>query len=162
MIRRLAPEARAAVRRAEAEARLDGSRSIEAEHLLLALASREGTGAHDVLVAAGLDHDGIRAALEREFRHSLLAVGVALLDPARLCTGGDSGRRLRLGQSAKLAWQRAIRLAAKRSDAQLDTSHLLVGVLRAQAGTVPRALADFGIDQAELAERAECTLTGRG
>lgn len=37
-------------------------------------------------------------------------------------------------------------------------THLLLGVLRAGEGTVPRALAAGGLDADELAARAEATL----
>jgi D-alanyl-D-alanine carboxypeptidase len=36
----------------------------------------------------------------------------------------------------------------------------MIGILRAEAGTVPRALALAGIDQAELAEHARRALAG--
>ena len=65
---------------ARSEARATGSHTIEAEHILLALANQEGTDAREILESIGLNHDSIRAALEREFEESLRAVGVSLED----------------------------------------------------------------------------------
>jgi hypothetical protein len=56
----------------------DGSATIEAQHLLLAVAAQEGTTAHQVLTSVGLDQQAVREALEREFQHSLRAAGVSL------------------------------------------------------------------------------------
>jgi ATP-dependent Clp protease ATP-binding subunit ClpA len=141
------------------EARKDGSGTIEAHHLLLAVAAQEGTTAHQVLAAVGLDQRAIRAALEREFDHSLRVVGVSraafdLPEPSR---GGGSTR---IGASARLALERGVAAATRRKD--LQSAHLLLGILEAQAGTVPRALALAGIDRAGLAARARQALTREG
>jgi D-alanyl-D-alanine carboxypeptidase len=40
--------------------------------------------------------------------------------------------------------------------------NLLIGILEAEVGTVPRALALAGIDRADLAERARQALAGTG
>ena len=40
--------------------------------------------------------------------------------------------------------------------------HLLLGILQAQVGTVPRVLALAGIDRAVLMERVRHTLTDKG
>jgi hypothetical protein len=44
----------------------------------------------------------------------------------------------------------------------LQPAHLLLGILQAEAGTVPRALALAGVDRAGLAERARQALGGAG
>jgi ATP-dependent Clp protease ATP-binding subunit ClpA len=142
------------------EARRDGSATIEAHHLLLAVAAQEGTTAHQVLTAVGLDRRAIRAALEREFDHSLSVVGVSraafdLPEPS-----GGAGGSTRIGASARLALERGVAAAARRKD--LQSTHLLLGILEAQAGTVPRALALAGIDRAGLAARARQALTREG
>lgn len=54
-----------------------GSATVEAQHLLLAVAGQEGTTAHQVLTSVGLDQQAIREALDREFEHSLRAAGVS-------------------------------------------------------------------------------------
>lgn len=162
MIRKLTPQAHTTLRQAEVEARRRGSRSIEAEHLLLALSRGEGTDAHAVLLTAGLDQITIDSALEREFRNSLLAAGISIEGASATPGSPDPGRRIRMGQSAKLVWQRAVKVAAKRSDKHLDTTHLLLGLLRAPVGTVPRALDEAGVDRSDLVARAEQALAGYG
>jgi D-alanyl-D-alanine carboxypeptidase len=52
------------------------------------------------------------------------------------------------GTSARLAMERGFSSVAHKKD--LRPAHLLLGILRASTGTVPRALAIAGIDQADL------------
>jgi ATP-dependent Clp protease ATP-binding subunit ClpA len=142
------------------EAGKDGSATIEAHHLLLAVAAQEGTTAHQVLAAAGLDQRAIRAALDREFEQSLSVVGVSraafdLPEPS-----GDPGGSARIGASAKLALERGVAAAVRRKD--LQSAHLLLGILEARAGTVPRALALAGVDRADLAARVRQALANNG
>jgi D-alanyl-D-alanine carboxypeptidase len=150
MFERFTRDARQVVRSAETLASGLGSPTIEAEHLLLALADRES-----VLAAAGLDHDGVLAALDAERDRSLIAVGVRASDfdlpPAR-------ATRPRFAASGKLALERALRAAVARSDKRLAAGHILLGVLAAEAGTVPRALAIAGVDRAELRAQVEAAL----
>jgi len=152
MAERFAKDVRREVlRRAVEEARAAGSRTIEAEHLLLALSDDE------LLAGAGLDHDALLGALDRETERSLAAVGVELasfeLPPAR-----RTGREPRFAASAKVALHRAVQLAQGRRDRRIGRGHLLIGILRAERGTVPRALDVAGVDRVELMARAEATL----
>ncbi|MEU1726568.1 Clp protease N-terminal domain-containing protein [Nonomuraea sp. NPDC005692] len=140
--------------RSQAEARAESSPTIEAHHVLLAMAAPEDTAARAVLAEAGLDQAGVRAALRREFEHSLAAAGVsaAAFD---LRSTPDPERRPQLGASVKLAIER---LAATHRKKDLRPVHVLLGVLQAEVGTVPRALALAGVDRAALAERARAAL----
>ena len=153
---RFVVQARAIVRQAEKEAAGAGSPQIEAEHLLLAMAGENGIEARDVLASVGLDRDGIRAALDREFRQSLSAAGVTLPAGGLPTASRDQNRRARMATSGKLVLERALKAAAGRG--QIQPGHLLLGVLAAQAGTVPRALALAGVDQADLAARTRQAL----
>jgi ATP-dependent Clp protease ATP-binding subunit ClpA len=142
----------AVLMRAEHEAREDGSKTIEAQHMLLAIAAVGAPATQCVLDTAGLDHETIRGALEREFEHSLSVVGVSarsydLPAPSR----GPSHPKM--GASAKLVMERGVFGAARKKD--LRPAHLLLGVLRAEAGTVPRALALAGVDKADLVARTQ-------
>ena len=159
MITRFAEHARAVVRQAESEAAAAGSPVIEAEHLLLALASAPGTEAYDVLTAAGLGHDAVSAALDEEMRQSLAVAGVALPPGGLPRPSRNAARKARLGASSKLALQRALKTTA--GQRQIRPGHLLLGVLGAQAGTVPRALAVAGADQALLTLRTRQALASR-
>lgn len=151
MFERFTHDARRVVKSAETLASGLGSPTIEAEHLLLALADCQ-----PVLADVGLDHDGVLAALDEERVRSLLAVGISAADfdlpPAPLT-------RPRIAASSKLALARAVRAAVDRSDKRIAGGHVLLGVLAAEAGTVPRALAIAGIDRQELRDRAVASLS---
>ena len=153
---RFAEHARAIVRQAEIEAQEAGSPGIEAEHLLLSMTGEHGIEARDVLASAGLDRDALRAALDREFRQSLAAAGVMLPPGGLPAASRDPARRARMAASGKLVLERALKAAAARG--QIQPGHLLLGVLAAQAGTVPRALKLAGVDQGDLAARARQAL----
>ena len=88
MLERFRKDSRAVVLDAMKEARVRADARIEAEHLLLALARRSAWDAGRVLAEAGIDHDGLRAALDDEVGHTLEAVGVgsgATWIPTRRC-----------------------------------------------------------------------------
>ncbi|MFG1703611.1 Clp protease N-terminal domain-containing protein [Nonomuraea sp. M3C6] len=137
------------------EARQDGSAVVEAHHLLLAIAAYEGTAPHEVLISAGLGRQAIRDALDREFEHSLSAAGVSLAAFDLPRPSGDPKSAKNIGASARLAFERGIACATRKKD--LRPAHLLIGILEAQVGTVPRALALAGVDRAALAERLRTT-----
>ena len=153
---RFVVQTRAIVRQAEKEAAGAGSPQIEAEHLLLAMSGENGIEARDVLASVGLDRDAIRTALDREFRQSLAAAGVTLPAGGLPTASRDPNRRARMATSGKLVLERALKAAAGRG--QIQPGHLLLGVLAAQAGTVPRTLALAGVDQADLAARTRQAL----
>jgi ATP-dependent Clp protease ATP-binding subunit ClpA len=139
------------------EARQDGSAAVEAQHLLLAVATGPRAAPHQVLATAGLVHRVIRDALDREFEHSLQAAGVSaatfdLPQPSR-----NPQRPRRLGASARLAIERGATSGRKKD---LLPAHLLLGILQAEVGTVPRALALADIDRADLANRTRQSLAG--
>ncbi len=150
MFERFTRDARQVVKSAETLASGLGSPTIEAEHLLLALADCE-----PVLADVGLDHDGVLAALEAERNRSLLAVGITAADfdlpPA-------PRSRPHIAASTKIALARAVQVAAARSDKRIAGGHILLGLLAAEAGTVPRALEIAGIDRQELRDRAAARL----
>jgi ATP-dependent Clp protease ATP-binding subunit ClpA len=143
--------------RGAVEAREEGSAATEAHHLLLAIAAVEGTAAHRVLTAAGLGRHAMRNALDREFEHSLDAVGVSLASCDLPKPFRNPKDHPKLGASARLALERGFAAAKGKKD--LRPAHLLLGVLSADVGTVPRSLTLAGIDRAGLMERVEETLT---
>jgi D-alanyl-D-alanine carboxypeptidase len=135
------------VDQAGAEAVDDGSATTEAQHLLLAIAAKREATTNRLLMSVGLDHAAIREALDREFERSLGAAGVSLA-AFDLRRTRNVRRRPRLGASAKIAFERGFSAAERRSE--LRPAHLLLGILEAQAGTVPRALRLAGVDQTDL------------
>ena len=140
------------------EARLDGSTTVEAQHLLLAIAADHGSAAGQLLASARLDRGAIREALDREFEHSLGAAGVATsafgIPPAT----PDPQHVPHPGASVRLALERGVTAAARQDP---RPAHLLIGILQAELGTVPRALALAGVDRADLMARAAGTLDVR-
>jgi D-alanyl-D-alanine carboxypeptidase len=156
MFTRFTRPARTVTAQAQEEARALGSQTVEAEHLLLALSACPDVAAEFDEVGAG--HDALLEALELEATSALQAVGVTADDygspPPRQVPEGT----LDFGASARRALERSLRAAAARGDARLAAGHLALGVLRAELGTVPRALALAGIDREALADRLAATL----
>jgi ATP-dependent Clp protease ATP-binding subunit ClpA len=156
MITRLARDARSLVALAEREARSNRSPLVEAEHLLLAMATQPDTAAGQLLSSVGLTQVEVVQALRREFETSLAGAGVevAIADLAQ--STPDPSHRVRLGASFKTALSRSV--GASAGAPRIRTEHLLLGILAAREGTVPRALRLAGVDQAALAARTAQSL----
>ena len=136
------------------EAKQDGAEFIEAEHMLLALAANPESDAARLLKEFGLDHDRLAAALHEERRQTLAVVGMKATD-TKLAAATERDSQPSLGTSAKVAFRRAlIGSRNNRRRARLRGTDLLAGILEAEFGTVPRALAIAGIDRAALLARA--------
>jgi D-alanyl-D-alanine carboxypeptidase len=142
---------------AAVQAKLEGSATMEAQHLLLAVAADKSSAPGRVLVSAGLDSGALRAALSREFEASLNAAGVALSAFEGLPPATPDPRHVpHLGASVRLALERC---AGSAAGAPMRPPHLLLGILQAEVGTVPRALALAGFDRADLIARVAQTLS---
>jgi ATP-dependent Clp protease ATP-binding subunit ClpA len=136
---------------ARQEARKRGSKAVEAEHLLLSLASSPTTVCGRVLIEAGLDRGRIDALLQQEQRDSVAYAGVELR--GRVPLGATEGAApLNLGTSANEAIRRAASIGHVQNRVRVGTD-LLLGILGAELGTVPRILALAGIDRDLLAAR---------
>ena len=122
--------------RAIDEAVRRGANSVEAEHVLLALAADDAI--------PGLTHDELDRALDAERARSLAHAGVADAHP------------LSTGRSTKPGWGASVRELLRASDKPADRTpaalrrELALGILRADLGTVPRALALAGVDRKAL------------
>jgi D-alanyl-D-alanine carboxypeptidase len=128
--------------------------------VLLAIAAHKGTEAQRILGAAGLDHAAILEALDREFEESLAGAGVSLSAFSLPPASRRHDAVPRWGTSFKVALHRAPRGGPGGGPGgRLDSTRLLVGILRAQVGTVPRALSLAGVDRAGLVARTEQALT---
>jgi ATP-dependent Clp protease ATP-binding subunit ClpA len=145
MFERFTKDVRNVVTGAADEAAALGARQVEAEHLLLALASR---GAGD------LDRETVLNALEDEERASLAAVGldVDVFEVGRPPTA--TARRLRFGASARNALEDALRVSVARRDRRITVDHLLVALAQPRRRRVRRVLDAAGIDPSELVLRA--------
>jgi D-alanyl-D-alanine carboxypeptidase len=147
-----AQDTRDVIGRAEVEAQNDGTPAIEAEHLLLALAAEPGSATGRLLGEFGLDHEKLASTLREEYRRSLAFVGVAVSDQEQHQAIEPDGS-LSLGTSAKAAVKRALVACANRR-ARLETTDLLLGIVQAGFGTVPRTLEIAGVDRTALVSRA--------
>ena len=127
-----------------------GSSSVEAEHLLVSLAAGDDA-AGQALRDAGLDPQELRDAIQRDFERVLQPVGIDAsgVDLPANCRS----TKPRWGASAKQGLERALVEAKRRGDREIGPEHILLGLLRAEHGTVPRILAAEGIDPAELTGR---------
>jgi D-alanyl-D-alanine carboxypeptidase len=153
MFERFTREARRVVTQAEAEARRLGASKVEAEHLLLAMADSPA------MAECGLGPEELAAALEREQERALAVVGVSPGDydvPAR-----PLPTRPPYGASAKVALERALRVTLDRGDRRIQVEHILLGVLEARRGVVPRALRAADVDATALRRAARAALDRR-
>jgi ATP-dependent Clp protease ATP-binding subunit ClpA len=155
MFNRFGKETRTVVHGALEQAAALGSPTIEAEHLLLALAANPRSPGGALLRAEGLDGERLLAALERENELSLAAGGVAIGDFELPARPPLQRRSPRFAASAKRVLERAVKAAKAHGDRNITSVHVLIGVLRAEVGTVPRALAGAEVDRIALATRAE-------
>jgi ATP-dependent Clp protease ATP-binding subunit ClpA len=127
-----------------------GSDSVEAEHLLISIASGK-TKAAFALRDSGLEPQEIRDAVQRDFERVLANVGI---DAGGVHMPANCRRtKPRWGASAKRGLERARAEAKRRGDKKIGTEHILRGLLAAEHGTVPRILAAEGIDRDELTGR---------
>jgi ATP-dependent Clp protease ATP-binding subunit ClpA len=138
-------ELRAVFQEAVERVKRRGAGYVEAEDLLRAFAAVPGSAA-DLLAEAGLDADALDAALAAERAHGLASVGFAgdlpELDPAPRAV------RPRWGASAHAIFGRI------RHDGRVGPAAILVGILSADLGTVPRMLELAGVDRYQLLGRA--------
>jgi ATP-dependent Clp protease ATP-binding subunit ClpA len=146
MFERFTKDARAVVHAAVSDAKATGQSTVEAEHLLLALATSPE------LRSLGLDRERLADALIEEERRSLSVVGLSA-ENYQQRKPASSAHEPRFGASAKLALQRGVKLAQLRGGRRFRAQDLLAGVLAAEHGRVPRALNLVGIDVDELRGR---------
>lgn len=140
MFDRYSHQARTVVERAEAEARQLGHPHIGTEHLLLGLLAADGSAAGS-LRGAGARLDAARSKVAE-------AVGVRAASPFR----GDLAFSARAGR----ALDRATRSSLQRRDEQVETAHLLIGVLDVE-GRAGQVLRGLGVDTGRLRAAAEPT-----
>jgi ATP-dependent Clp protease ATP-binding subunit ClpC len=150
MFERFAADARRVAMEANSVAAGLGSPTVEAEHLLVSLASGDDPAGH-ALREAGLEPEEVREAIRRDFERVLGRVGIDAggVDLTANCRRTKPG----WGASAKHGLERALREAKRRGDRHIGPEHILLGLLRARHGAVPRILAAEGIDPDELTGR---------
>ncbi|MFJ9521372.1 Clp protease N-terminal domain-containing protein [Kitasatospora sp. NPDC101801] len=180
MFERFTKAARQVVVQAQAEAAELRHGYIGTEHLLLAALADPAEPAAALLVARGLDHDTVRAAVVRLIGPAeghdaevLAAIGVDL-DAVReaveaefgagaLDARGEEPRRRGWFKSdhrpftprSKKVLELALREALRLGDKQIAVRHLLLGLLRDGDGLAVRVIADQGVDPAGLRQELE-------
>jgi ATP-dependent Clp protease ATP-binding subunit ClpA len=139
--------------RAIAEATSRRATSVGAEHVLLAIAANPDAPAARALAAHGLDCAGLTAALVAERSRSLAAADIDPIDPASLASAP---------RTVKPAWGASVRDLLRAADKPAAKSaaragkpgaleiELTISILRAELGTVPRALAIANVDRTAI------------
>jgi ATP-dependent Clp protease ATP-binding subunit ClpA len=140
------------VRAARTEARREGARTVEAEHVLLALAALADSSAARLLADAGLTEETIRTALNSEWEQSLAVAGIAVRLGLLPEPVPDRSRDPQIGESTKLLLHRGVE--AEPRGARFGPMRILVGILSSERGRVARALEAAGVDRAGLHTRA--------
>ncbi|GAA4237142.1 hypothetical protein GCM10022254_48440 [Actinomadura meridiana] len=143
--------------RAVDEAQEAGAATVEAEHVLLAIAAEPDSTVRALLESAGLDHEKIQDALDEEFERSLSAAGISVENSELPPPRRSAKRPSRMGASVKLILERGV--VEAESKRNLQPAHLLLGVLQLNVGTVPRALAMAGVDLDDFKARVHRSLT---
>lgn len=146
---------------AEAEARRDGQDAFAAEHLLLAALAVEPS-ARAALARTGHEPDALRAALTRRHAAALAAVGV---DAGTLLTddapaGAEPTGAMTSTATGRSVFQRA-RARASGEKRAITGADVVLAATELERGTVPRALAELGVDRAALAGAARAEIDER-
>ena len=158
MFERFLREGRAVAARAQDEARRLGTSVVGSEHLLLALAASPESPAGRALAALQIDEEAVRRAIDEEFRSALERVGIAISGVAVSPAPVPSEKRLRWGASAKSVLEQALKEARGRKERHIGSEHILLALLRAGAGAVPRLLDTLGVSRTEIEESLADTL----
>jgi ATP-dependent Clp protease ATP-binding subunit ClpA len=148
------------VRQFVAEAKQDTAKFVEAEHMLLTLATNEDSDACRLLNESGLTYQRLSSALHEERRRTLAFAGVEPLDE-RKTAATELDRPLTLGTSAKVALKRALIAShdGRHRRPCIESTELLLGILQAELGTVPRTLAIAGVDRGVLIVRTRNSMS---
>lgn len=149
MFERFSRSARATVKAARHIAADNGSPTVEAEHLLLALTQHSSARTRRALQSLGVSDQAVHAALDEEFAHALQTVGVATTTPPRPLSRPMRSSP-RFGQSAKLALERTLQVALDRGHKSLDDSHILVALTQAEAGVIPGVLRALNVTPSDI------------
>lgn len=175
MFERFTKDARAVVRGAVEHVERAGERTVDADHLLLALLEREGSRASFALASLGVTgarkesvRDAVaegrrRAGLSRADADALAGLGIDVAEiVARVeevhgvgAMSGDrgdkgwwSGRRA-FGRDAKGVLERSLRTAVAHGDRHIGDEHLLLA-LTTGGGVAAEVLADHGVTHESL------------
>jgi ATP-dependent Clp protease ATP-binding subunit ClpA len=145
MFEKLGRDARRTVKRGRELALARGSADVEVEHFLLALVEEPAGRAGAAIASLGLTSDAVSHAMDRELVGALAAAGVDATS-RRSSSSPSESRAPRWGQSAKLTLKRALVETLRSGDRTIHDHHLLLAIVSAEAGRVPRLLDELGIN----------------
>lgn len=134
--------ARMAVRLGRQEARAMGSALVGSEHLLLGILRSGDERAVKVLEDLGVTFDDARAAAQ-----TTLVGGQPQLEPP-----GKDG----ISSYARSVLEQSLREAVARGEGFIGVEHLLLALLREDAGGAARTLHELGVDADVVRERLAC------
>ncbi|MEV5429896.1 Clp protease N-terminal domain-containing protein [Streptomyces sp. NPDC052701] len=175
MFERFTRDARAVVKGAIEHAEEGGARSVDPEHLVLALLDRQGSRGASALAALGLGEraESVRRALREARRRAGLSQaeadalaglgidvseivarveevhGIGAMSGDRKGKGWWPGRRVTFSRAAKEILERSLRVALARRDRHIGDEHLLMA-LTARPGVAAEVLADHGVTYESL------------
>jgi hypothetical protein len=135
--------ARMAVRLGRQEARAMGADVVGSEHLLLGILRSGDNPAVRVLEELGVTLDDARAAAQ-----STLIDGQGHGEPP-----GKNG----ISSYARVVLEQSLREAVGRGEGYIGVEHLLLALLREDAGGAARTLHELGVDPDAVRERLACT-----
>ncbi|NJP91209.1 Clp protease [Nonomuraea sp. FMUSA5-5] len=145
MFERFTDRARRVIVLAQEEARTMSHNYIGTEHILLGLI-HEGEGlAALVLDSCGVEHDHVRAFVEREIGHG----------------AKPPGGHIPFTPRAKKVLELSLREALQLRHNYIGTEHILLGLIREGEGLAAQALVDAGADLPDLRQRV-LDRVGRG
>lgn len=127
-------------------------KTVEAEHILLAVAAEGPANIRELLAEFGLDHASVEALVAKERATTLAAVGVVPIEPIPMPGSTPAHGRGSWGASAMNAFRRALSMPHGGKPSQ-DSAAILLALLDADLGTLPRVLALGGVDKAALRAR---------
>lgn len=130
-------ESREVLRLAQESARELGHDHVGSEHLLLALMREKQGDACAILSEAGISEELLRSAVE-----ALLGRGLSKADPSE-----------GLSRHAKGAVELAVEYARALSR-EIETTHLLLGLLRSSRSSAVKVLKSMGVEPEALSKRA--------
>jgi ATP-dependent Clp protease ATP-binding subunit ClpA len=142
------------------------------EHLLAALVAQEESAAARILLSFNVSHQQIYDVIQRKFHAGSSSLHVPLLSPMSPRSSQSSAQQSgqsrvvsteSAGQSVRPAWSSfiieplvlsyvcfGVDEAARLMHKEVDTSHLLLGLIREAEGVIPDILVALGVDVADL------------
>ena len=145
---------RALLEGAERHANLVGGSLPGAEHLLLAALDLPDGTARLAFERAGIDPDGLPAAIERQHADSLAAVGVMAPADLPVVAIPTSSGPFRATPAAQAAFQRAYELSSTPAPRRLLGAHVVAAVAEGGEGTAVRTIRALGVARDRLAAAA--------